>query len=126
MGLFRMLFFGLGAYLLIVLTFPDWRGSSYHVISIGMIVGGAAAVHVTLNMMKVASLVSILLFELAFVGLAVLYLAYTLPTDSGKPPVQQWAEGHKPTRDTARATIERVGIDPKWGPAKLLIKAFPK
>ena len=63
--------------------------------------------------------------ELAFLAAIALFLGYTMPQKSGKPPFQQWSEGAKPTRVAVRRGFERLGVDPNGLVAKRVANLFP-
>ena len=126
MGFFRMSFYGAAIYLFFLMAFPDWDKSGRHLVVLALIIGAALGIHIFLNAVRTATLIGSILFDLAFAGAVCYYLAWRLPTQSGKPPIQQWAEGHRPTRKTAREGLSRLKLNPDSGPAQLLIALFPK
>lgn len=116
MALIRSALLGLLVYGTIAVCYPDWTGQAYHVMVLSVIAGGAVgvwALHKILDLSRGAAKVGI---ELAFLAAVALFLGYTMPQKSGKPPFQQWAQGVRPTRAAARQGFERLGLNP-YGPA---------
>ena len=64
--------------------------------------------------------------ELAFIVCVGLVVGYTMPQKSGKPPFQQWSEGVRPSRETARRGLDRLGVDPEGALASRIVGLFPK
>ena len=126
MALIRTFALGLLVYGLIALCYPDWTGQAYHVMVLSVIAGGSVgiwALHKVLNLGTGTAKIGI---ELAFLVAIALFLGYTMPQKSGKPPFQQWAEGVRPTRDTARQGFDHLGVNPNGAVASLIVDLFPK
>ncbi len=126
MALIRPLILGLLVYGLIALSYPDWTSQSYHVMALSMIAGGAVAVWFLQKVLDMGSGAGKIVLELAFLGVVGLFVGYTMPQKSGKPPLQQWAEGVRPTRNRARQGFARLGVNPNGPVASRVIKMFPK
>ena len=113
-------------YLGYAVAFPDYTGTVYHVIVPACIAGGVVGlwfVHKLLDLSEGA--VKVALEGGFIIGVAV-FLGYTLPQKSGKPPLTQLAEGARPTQDSARRGFERLGLDPRGPVAAKLVGLFPK
>jgi len=125
-ALIRSLILGLLVYGLIALSYPEWTGEIYHVMTLSMIAGGAVAVWFLQKVLDMGSGAAKIGVELAFLGIVGLFVGYTMPQKSGKPPIQQWAEGARPTRDRARQGFDRLGVNPNGPVASRVIDLFPK
>ncbi len=126
MALIRTFILGLLAYGVIAVAYPDWTGQAYHAMVLAAIAGGAVGVwflHKILDLGEGAAKIGI---ELAFLAVIVLFVGYTMPQKSGKPPFTQWAEGVRPTRSSARQGFEHLGVDPNGKAASFLVDLFPK
>jgi hypothetical protein len=126
MTLLRSFFLVGCVYLYFVMAFPDFEGQVYHVASLSIIAGGCVGLYVFLKIVEVSSGLVKLAAELAFALAVALYFGYTMPQKSGKPPIEQWAEGHRPSQGDARRGLERVGIDPHGALADRLVSLFPR
>lgn len=126
MALIRALLFGFLTYGALVVSYPDWKGEIYHIVMISAIAGGAVAVWFLDKILDLGSGVAKVLLELSFPIGILLFVGYTMPQKSGKPPIQQWAEGVRPTRDTARRGFDRIGVNPNGPVASRVIGLFPK
>jgi len=125
-ALIRSLVLGLGVYALIVLGYPEWTGAAYHAMALSLVAGGAVGIWAMDKVLDFGSGAAKIGLELAFLVAIALFLGYTMPQKSGKPPFQQFAEGVRPTRDTARRGLERLGVDPDGTAAGLVVRLFPK
>jgi hypothetical protein len=125
-ALIRPFLLGLLVYIAIVLCYPEWTGKAYHVIVLAAIGGGAAGVWALTAILDLGSGAAKIGLEAAFLVTIALFLGYTMPQRSGKPPFQQWAEGVRPTRDTAQRGFNRLRIDPNGPVASVVVKLFPK
>lgn len=126
MRLIRLFAYGCGIYLFYLLAFPGWKGSSYHLTTLALIFAAAFALHAALGLLRIGSLIGTFLFEFSFALGLLLYMGWTMPQNSGKPPLQQWIEGRTPTQAHARNGIARIGLDPDSKPARFLIRLFPR
>lgn len=126
MALIRSFVLGLLVYGAVCVCYPDWTGQAYHVMAISVIAGGAVgvwALHTILDMGEGVAKIGV---ELAFLVAIALFLGYTLPQKSGKAPLEQWAEGVRPNRTSARHGFERLGLNPNGSVTSRLIDLFPK
>lgn len=114
------------AYLTIALCYPDWTGQAYHVMTLALIAGGAVGVWFFHKMIDLGQGAAKIGVEIAFVAAVALFVGYTMPQKSGKPPFQQWVEGVKPTRRAARRGFDRLGLDPNGAVASKIVDLFPK
>lgn len=126
MALIRSLVLGLLIYGGIAVSFPDWSGQIYHVLALSMLAGGAVAVWFLGKILDLGSGFGKIALEGAFLLAVALGLGYTMPTKSRKPPIQQWLEGSRPTRDTARQGFDRLGVNPNGKAASRIVDLFPK
>lgn len=126
MALIRPLILGFLVYGAICVSYPDWTGQIYHVFTLSMIAGGAAVVWVLNRILDLGSGAAKIGLELAFLTAITLFAGYTMPQKSGKPPLQQFAEGVRPTRDTARRGFDRLGVNPNGPLAGRVVDLFPK
>lgn len=113
-------------YLAIALSYPDWDGQVYHVVVLSVIGGGAVGVYFLHKILDLSEGFAKIAIEAAFVVGVGFFVAYTMPQKSGKPPLQQWAEGVRPTRDSARRGLDRLGVDPNGTVASKVVALFPK
>jgi hypothetical protein len=126
MALIRSLLLGLLVYGAIAVSYPNWTGQIYHVLVLSALAGGAVAVWFFEKILDIGSGAGKIGLELSFLVAIALFLGYTMPQKSGKPPFQQWAEGARPTRDTARQGFDRLGVKPNGTVAAKIIDLFPK
>lgn len=126
MALIRSLVLALLVYGAIVLSYPDWTGEIYHVLMLSMIAGGAVAVWFLGRILDLGSGAAKIGLELAFAAGVALFVGYTMPQKSGKPPFTQYAQGVKPTRATARHGLDRIGVNPNGPIAEKIVALFPK
>ena len=126
MALIRSLLLGLLLYAAIAVCFPNWTGEAYHVMLLSAIAAGAVGVWFFEKILDIASVSGKAGIELSFLVAIALLLGYTMPQKSGKPPFQQFAEGARPSRDTARQGFERLGVNPNGPVAAKVISLFPK
>ncbi|MBI3289543.1 MAG: hypothetical protein HYZ74_08515 [Elusimicrobia bacterium] len=126
MALIRSAALGALAYAAIAFCYPDWTGRSYHVMVLSLIAGGSVGVWFLHKLLDVSGGAAKIGVEVAFVAAIALFVGYTMPQKSGKPPFQQWAEGVKPTRDTARRGFDRIGLDPDGAVAAKVVNLFPR
>lgn len=126
MALIRSLILGLGVYALIAVAYPEWTGAAYHAMVLSLIAGGAVGIWAIDKVLDFGSGAAKIGIELAFLSAIVLFVGYTMPQKSGKPPLQQFTEGIRPTRDTARQGLERLGVNPNGAVAGVVVKLFPK
>lgn len=126
MALIRALIFGFLAYGALVIGYPDWKGEIYHIVMISAIAGGAVAVWFLDKILDLGTGTAKVLLELSFPIGILLFAGYTMPQKSGKPPLTQFAQGVRPTRDTARRGFDRLGVNPNGPVASRVIRLFPK
>lgn len=126
MALIRTFVLGLLVYGLIALCYPDWTGQAYHAMVLSVIAGGAVGVWALHKVLDLGTGTAKVGIELAFLVAIALFLGYTMPQKSGKPPFQQWAEGVRPTRDTARQGFDHLGVNPNGMVAARIVDLFPK
>ena len=113
-------------YLGYAVAFPDYVGTAYHVVVLSVIAGGAVGLWLLKKILDLGEGTAKLVLELAFLGGVAAFVGYTMPQKSGKPPLTQWAEGARPTRDSARRGLERLGADPAGPFASKVVALFPK
>lgn len=126
MALIRSLLLGLGVYGLVAVCFPDWTGQAYHVMVLSVIAGGSVAIWALDKVLDLGTGAAKVGIELAFLVAIALFLGYTMPQKSGKPPFQQWAEGARPNQLSARRGLERLGVNPNGPIASRLVTLLPK
>lgn len=124
--LFRLLLAVAGVYGFFLTACPKWSGDAYHVVSLAFMIGGAVMLTFFFSLVEIGSRVLRVGLELAFVCAIALYLGWTFPQMSGRPPIKEWMEGQVPRRADAREGLKRLGIDTGSAPAKALVKVFPK
>jgi hypothetical protein len=113
-----------GAYLV---AFPDWgRGTLYHAAVPCFIAGGVVALAFLNKILDLGEGALKLALEAAFLLVVALFLGYTLPQKSGRPPLTQWAAGERPNRASARRGLQRLHADPDHGFGAMIVAAFPK
>lgn len=126
MALIRSLILGMLVYGAIAVCWPDWTGQAYHAMALSAIAGGAVAVwaiHKILDLGEGAAKIGV---EILFlVGIA-LFVGYTMPQKSGKPPFEQWAAGARPTQAAVRQGFDRLGVNPNGAVASRIVDLFPK
>ena len=126
MALIRSMILGLGVYALIAVGYPEWTGAAYHAMVLSAIAGGSVGIWALDKVLDFGSGAAKIGIEVAFLIAIALFVGYTMPQKSGKPPLQQFAEGVRPTRDAARRGLDRLGVDPNGKAADLIIRLFPK
>lgn len=126
MALIRSLLFGMGVYGLMAVCYPDWTGQIYHVLVLSAIAGGSVAVWFLDKILDLGSGAAKVGLELSFLLTIALFLGYTMPQKSGKPPIEQWMQGVRPTRDTAKRGFARLGVKPDGPVASRVVDLFPK
>lgn len=126
MTLIRLLATSWAVYFFYLLAFPDWKGTSYHFTTAALIIAAAVALFTVLNAFRITSLIGTVIFEICFAVILILYIGWTMPQNSGRPPIQLWIEGHHPNRALAREGISRLRLNPDSKPAQLVIGLFPR
>lgn len=126
MALIRTMVLGLLVYGAIVLCYPDWTGQAYHAMALSLIAGGSVGVWMLDKVLDLGSGAAKIGVEIGFLVAVALFLGYTMPQKSGKPPFEQWAAGARPTRDTARQGFDRLGVNPNGAVASKIVDLFPK
>lgn len=123
--LLRLLAVPAAIYGLMVMSFPDTSNQVYHVASLSIVAGGAIGLFMFMKVIDVSSAAIKIGLELVFAAAVLLYFGYTMPQLSGKAPLEQWAEGVRPTRSTAKRGLEKLHLDPD-GFLEPVVKLFPK
>ena len=113
-------------YLGYAVAFPDYTGSAYHVVVLSVIAGGAVGLWFLKKILDLGEGTAKIVLELAFLGGVAAFVGYTMPQKSGKPPLTQWAEGARPTQDSARRGLEKLGANPSGPVASKVVALFPK
>ena len=126
MALIRSLAMAMLVYGAIAVSYPDWKGQIYHIVILSAIAGGSVAVWFLNKVLDLGSFGAKAVLELGFVLVVALFVGYTMPQKSGKPPFTQYAEGVRPTRDTARRGFDRLDVNPNGPVASKIISLFPK
>lgn len=126
MALIRSLLLGLLVYGLIAVSYPDWTGQAYHVMVLSAIAGGAVGIWFLHIILDFGSGTAKIALEAAFLVAIALFLGYTMPQKSGKPPFTQFAEGVRPTQMSARQGFDRLGVNPNGTVAAKIVDLFPK
>ena len=112
-------------YLGYAVAFPDYTGAAYHAVVLAVIAGGAVGLWFLKKILDLGEGAAKIFLEIAFLGGVVVFVGYTMPQKSGKPPLTQWAEGAHPNQDSARRGLERLGADPNRGLASKVVALFP-
>lgn len=126
MALIRSLILGLLVYGAMVVCYPDWTGQAYHAMVLSVIAAGAVAILFLHKILDLGSAASKIGLEAAFLIAITLFLGYTMPQKSGKPPFQLWAEGVRPNQGSARQGFDRLGVNPNGPVASKVVGLFPK
>ena len=126
MALIRTAVLGGLLYFAIALSYPDWTGRTYHVTVLSLIAGGSVGVWFLHKILGLGEGAAKIFVEIAFIAGVAWFVGYTMPQKSGKPPFQQWSEGVKPTRNSARRGFERMGLDPEGVVAAKVVALFPR
>jgi hypothetical protein len=113
-------------YLAYAVLFPDYTGSVYHVAVLSLIAGGTVALWFLKKIIGLVEGTALIAAEAVFLLAVALFVGYTMPQKSGKPPLEQWAEGARPNRDSARRGLEQLGFNPNGPAAAKFISLFPK
>jgi|CXWL01.1.fsa_nt_gi hypothetical protein len=126
MALIRTAILASLAYFAIALSYPDWTGKTYHVTVLSLIAGGSVGVWCLHKILDLGEGAAKILVEIAFIAGVAGFVGYTMPQKSGKPPFQQWSEGVRPTRGSARRGFERMGLNPEGALAATVVALFPR
>ncbi|MFI5362464.1 MAG: hypothetical protein ACHQ49_10880 [Elusimicrobiota bacterium] len=126
MALIRPVLLAALIYLAYAVAFPDYTGTAYHIAVLSVVAGGAVGLWLLKKVLDLGEGTAKFLLEIVFLGGVAAFVGYTMPQKSGKPPLTQWAEGARPTRDSARRGLERLGADPNGLAASRLLALFPK
>jgi hypothetical protein len=92
-ALIRSLILGILVYAAIAVGWPEWTGHAYHILVLSVIAAGSVAVwalHKILDLGEGAAKIGV---EIVFLIAIALFVGYTMPQKSGKPPFEQWAAG---------------------------------
>lgn len=125
MALIRSFLLGLLVYGTIAVCYPDWTGQAYHAMVLSVIAAGAVGIWFLHKILDLGSGAAKIGLEAAFLVAIALFLGYTMPQKSGKPPFQQFAEGVRPTRSTAKQGFDRLGVNPNGPVASKVVALFP-
>ncbi len=126
MALIRTFVLGLLVYGAIAVCWPDWSGQAYHMLVISAIAGGAVGVWLLHKVLDLGEGVAKIGVEVGFLVALALFVGYTMPQKSGKPPFEQWAAGARPTQSSVRQGIDRLGVNPNGPVARRVVELFPK
>ncbi|HAZ09201.1 MAG TPA: hypothetical protein DCZ01_11940 [Elusimicrobia bacterium] len=126
MALIRPALLAALVYLGYVVAFPDYTGALYHVMVPACIAGGVTGLWLLRKLLDLSNGALKLGIEAAFLAAVAVFIGYTMPQKSGKPPLTQWAEGARPTQSAARRGLERLRVDPDGAAASKLVDLFPK
>lgn len=113
-------------YLAYAVAFPDYTGTVYHVIVLAGIAGGVIGLWLLRKILDLGEGALKIALEAVFLAGVAVFVGYTMPQKSGKPPLSQWSEGARPTQDSARRGFERLGLDPKGPVTAKIVGLFPK
>ncbi|MDE2141061.1 MAG: hypothetical protein KGJ84_01445 [Elusimicrobia bacterium] len=89
-------------YLAYAVAYPDYTGTAYHVVTLSVIAGGAVGLWILKKVVGLVEGAAIVALELAFLAGIALFVGFTMPQKGGKAPLEQWAAGAHPTRDSVR------------------------
>ncbi|MHB2025766.1 MAG: hypothetical protein ACYCPQ_03870 [Elusimicrobiota bacterium] len=124
MAILRFLFYGALVYLYYLIAYPGWYDGHYALTCLSVIFCGAAGLFILFKLIDWSSALAKLSLEAIFIAAVALYIGYTLPQKSGRPPIEQWMNGHHPTQTDASEGLQRLGISPKSKPGQLLLGMF--
>ena len=113
-------------YLAYVVAFPEYTGDIYHVVVLSVIAGGAVGLWFLKKLLDLGEGTAKIVLEVVFLAGVAGFVGYTMPQKSGKAPLTQWAEGARPTQDSARRGLERLGANPNGAVASKIVALFPK
>ncbi len=126
MALIRPALLAVLIYLGYAIAFPDYTGNAYHAAALSAIAGGAVGLWFLKKLLGLVEGTAMVALELTFLAAVALFVGYTMPQKSGKAPLEQWAAGARPTQDSTRRGLERLGVDAKGPAAAKFISLFPK
>lgn len=126
MALIRPAFLAALIYLVYAVAFPDYEGTTYHVVVLSVIAGGAVGLWFLKKILDFGEGTAKLVAEVVFLAAVALFVGYTMPQKSGKAPFEQWAEGARPTREHASRGLKKLGVDPSGPVASRVVDLFPK
>ncbi len=112
MGLIRTGVLAAAVYAFFVVAYPDGQGRLYHEVVPFLIAGGVVGLGFLKKILDLGEGMLKFGLELAFLAAIALTVGYTMPQKSGKPPLQQWAEGARPRRSEVRRGLKRLSVDP--------------
>lgn len=107
-------------------AYPDYVGTTYHVMVLSTIMGGAVGLFLLKELLDLGEGAAKLALELIFLAAIAAFVGYTMPQKSGKAPLTQWAAGARPTQDGARKGLRRLGVNPDGYFAAKVASFFPK
>lgn len=113
-------------YLAYAVAYPDYTGAAYHVVTLSVIAGGAVGLWFVKKAAGLVEGTAMLVLELAFLAGVALFVGFTMPQRTGKAPLEQWAAGARPTRDSVRRGLGRLGANPDGPAAAAFAGLFPK
>lgn len=107
-------------------AYPDWVGTVWPAMTLAFIAGGAVGVFALHKMLDLTEGAAKWGIEAVFVVALVLWVGYTMPQQSGKSPLSQWAEGARPKQADAKRGFKRLGVDPDGAIAAKVVELFPR
>lgn len=126
LSLIRLLLYALTVELFYLVGFPDWEANSYHAVMVSVLAGGAAGLWAAHRALIRGTLIGVVLFEFSFFLGSVLYVGWSMPQSSGKPPILLVIEGRRLNRGDAGKGLDRLGINPDSKPARWFLGLYPK
>lgn len=126
MALIRPALLAALVYLAYAVLFPDYTGTAYHVAVLSVIAGGAVALWLLKKVVGLVEGTAMIASEAVFVLSVALFVGWTMPQKSGKPPLEQWTSGARPTRDSVRRGLTRIGVNADGPAAAKFAALFPK
>lgn len=112
------------AYFMFRAAYPDASAPLYHMITLPLLWGAAAAFAVGLKVLDQLGAGRRRALEAAWAALILLYLGTTWPV-RGKRPIERVLGGDLPTQSDLRRGTERLGLDPHAFPLSAVIDLFP-
>lgn len=122
----RLLIYALTVQLFYMVSFPDWEATPYHWVMVSILTGSAVALWAGHRALIRGTLTGVVLFEFSFFLGSVLYVGWSMPQESGKPPIMLVIEGRRLSRGDAKKGLGRLGINPDSAPGRLMLGLYPK